>query len=93
MYVILVYDISFENSDGNKILRNVFKICKRYLTHIQNSVFEGELTEPLLQKLKLELKQFIRDDYDSLIVFENPQSKKLKKHFWGMVDDKTSNFF
>ncbi|MGL4946768.1 MAG: CRISPR-associated endonuclease Cas2, partial [Cetobacterium sp.] len=38
MYVILVYDISFENSDGNKILRNVFKICKRYLTHIQNSV-------------------------------------------------------
>ncbi|MGL4946400.1 MAG: CRISPR-associated endonuclease Cas2 [Cetobacterium sp.] len=57
------------------------------------SVFEGELTEPLLQKLKLELKQFIRDDYDSLIVFENPQSKKLKKHFWGMIDDKTSNFF
>ncbi|MGL5356310.1 MAG: CRISPR-associated endonuclease Cas2, partial [Cetobacterium sp.] len=42
MYVILVYDISFENSDGNKILRNVFKICKRYLTHIQNSVVNGK---------------------------------------------------
>ncbi|MGL4865023.1 MULTISPECIES: CRISPR-associated endonuclease Cas2 [unclassified Cetobacterium] len=93
MYIILVYDISLDNPEGSKVLRNVFKICKRYLTHIQNSVFEGELTPPLLEKLRLELKDYIRDDYDSLIVFENPQSKKLKKHFWGLVDEKTSNFF
>lgn len=93
MYIILVYDISLDNPEGSKVLRNVFKICKRYLTHIQNSVFEGELTSPLLEKLRLELKDYIRDDYDSLIVFENPQSKKLKKHFWGLVDEKTSNFF
>lgn len=93
MYIILVYDISLDNPEGSKVLRNVFKICKRYLTHIQNSVFEGELTPSLLEKLRLELKDYIRDDYDSLIVFENPQSKKLKKHFWGLVDEKTSNFF
>lgn len=93
MYVILVYDISLETPYGNKVLNNVFKICKRYLTHIQNSVFEGELTPPLLEKLRLELKEYVRDDVDSLIVFENPQSKRLKKHFWGIVDDKTSNFF
>lgn len=93
MYIILVYDISLESPYGNKVLNNVFKICKRYLTHIQNSVFEGELTPPLLEKLRLELKEYIRDDKDSLIVFENPQSKKLKKHFWGIVDEKTSNFF
>lgn len=93
MYIILVYDISLDNPEGSKVLRNVFKICKRYLTHIQNSVFEGELTPPLLEKLRLELKDYIRDDYDSLIVFENPQSKKLKKYFWGLVDEKTSNFF
>ena len=92
MYIILVYDISLDNPEGSKVLRNVFKICKRYLTHIQNSVFEGELTPPLLEKLRLELKDYIRDDYDSLIVIENPQSKKLKKHFWGLVDEKTSNF-
>lgn len=93
MYIILVYDISLETSNGNKVLRNVFKICKKYLTHIQNSVFEGELTPVLLEKLKLELKNYIRSEIDSLIVFENPQSKRLKKHFWGIVDEKTSNFF
>ncbi|MGL5084364.1 MAG: CRISPR-associated endonuclease Cas2, partial [Clostridium sp.] len=44
MYVVLVYDISGED-DGQRILNKVFKVCKKYLTHIQNSVFEGELTE------------------------------------------------
>ena len=52
MYVILVYDINLEDKNGQKVLRNVFKICKKYLVHIQNSVFEGELLES--QKLKLE---------------------------------------
>ena len=45
MYVILVYDINLENKEGQRVLRNVFKTCKKYLVHIQNSVFEGELLE------------------------------------------------
>lgn len=93
MYIILVYDISLDNPDGSRVLRNVFKICKKYLSHIQNSVFEGEMTKVNLEKLRLELKQYIRNDKDSVIVFENQQRIKLKKYFWGMVDDKTSNFF
>jgi len=92
MYVILVYDIKLDEK-GAKVLRNVFKICKRYLTHIQNSTFEGELTKPLLEKLRLELKEYIREDRDSLLVFESRHERFLKKHFWGMKDDKTSNFF
>ena len=40
MYVILVYDINLENKEGQKVLRKVFKICKKYLVHIQNSEFE-----------------------------------------------------
>ena len=44
MYVILVYDIKSDEG-GAKALNKTFKICKKYLTHIQNSVFEGELSE------------------------------------------------
>ena len=51
MYIILVYDINLDGT-GNKVLRHVFKICKRYLTHVQNSVFEGELTQAQLNKLE-----------------------------------------
>ena len=52
MYVILVYDINLEDKEGQKVLRKVFKTCKKYLVHIQNSVFEGELLESQEIKLK-----------------------------------------
>ncbi|MFD2616040.1 CRISPR-associated endonuclease Cas2 [Terrilactibacillus laevilacticus] len=92
MYIILVYDISTDGN-GAKVLRNVFKICKRYLTNVQKSVFEGEITPPLLEQLRLELKQFIRPEMDSVVVFSSRQEKWLEKSFWGMEDEKTSNFF
>lgn len=92
MYVILVYDIKAD-SDGARILRNVFKISKKYLSHIQNSVFEGELTPALLKKLEIELKKYIRKDLDSVIIFKSREQRWLDKEFWGYEDDKTSNFF
>ena len=54
MYCILVYDIEM-SKDGAKVSRNIFKTCKKYLTHIQKSVFEGEITELQYMKLKVEL--------------------------------------
>ena len=93
MYVILVYDINLENKEGQRVLRNVFKTCKKYLVHIQNSVFEGELLESQLLKLQSELKLYIRDDVDSVIVFKSRNQRWLDKEFIGKIeDDKTSNF-
>lgn len=93
MYVILVYDINLEEKEGQKVLRNVFKTCKKYLVHIQNSVFEGELLESQMLKLDAELNRYIRDDKDSVIVFKSRSQKWLDKEFLGMIeDDKTSNF-
>ena len=62
MYVILVYDINLEEKEGQKVLRKVFKTSKKYLVHIQNSVFEGELLESQALKLKAELDKYIRND-------------------------------
>ena len=93
MYVILVYDINLENKEGQKVLRNVFKICKKYLVHIQNSVFEGELLESQIIKLKAEIGRYIREDKDSIIMFKSRSSRWLEKEFLGMIeDDKTDNF-
>lgn len=93
MYVILVYDINLEQKEGQKVLRNVYKICKKYLVHIQNSVFEGELLESQLLKLKLELNRYIRDDKDSVIVFKSRNQRWMEKIFFGKIeDDKTDNF-
>ena len=70
MYVILVYDVNLEEKEGQVVLRNVFKICKRYLVHMQNSVFEGELLESQAIKLKTELERYIRKDKDSVILIK-----------------------
>ena len=91
MYVILVYDINLEEKEGHKVLRNVFKTCKKYL--IQNSVFEGELLESQAMKLNAELDRFIRQDKDSVILFKSRNQKWLDKEFLGKIeDDKTDNF-
>ena len=93
MYVILVYDINLEDKEGQKVLRNVFKTCKKYLVHIQNSVFEGELLESQAIKLKVELDRYIREDKDSVILFKSRSSRWLEKEFLGKIeDDKTDNF-
>lgn len=91
MYIILVYDIMMDEK-GKKILPKVYKLCKRYLSHIQNSVFEGELTEAQILTLERELKRLIRQDVDSLIVFKARNERWLEKEFWGKEDDSTSMF-
>lgn len=93
MYIILIYDISLDDKKGTKVLNNVFKICKKYLHHIQNSVFEGEILESQVVKLKNELNKFIRKDKDSVILFKSRSKKWLDKEYVGLVEDyKTSNF-
>ncbi|WP_313758622.1 CRISPR-associated endonuclease Cas2 [Tissierella sp.] len=92
MYVILVYDI-LTDDNGSRVSRNTFKICKKYLTHIQKSVFEGNLTELDYVKLKTELNKHIRKDKDSLLVFKSRDEKWLEKEYLGLIDDKTSKFF
>ncbi|MCD8157620.1 MAG: CRISPR-associated endonuclease Cas2 [Clostridiales bacterium] len=91
MYIILVYDIKTDDK-GIKILSKPFKTCKKYLNHIQNSVFEGDLSEGQLLKLKLKLNQIIRQTEDSVIVFSGRNKKWLDKDFWGKTEDNTDSF-
>lgn len=92
MYIILVYDIKMDEG-GAKAARGIFKTCKKYLTHVQKSVFEGDITPALLQKMQVELSRYIREDTDSVLVFKSREERWLQKEFWGKEDDKTSNFF
>lgn len=89
MYVVLVYDIS-QSENGQKRWSRVFKICKKYLSHIQNSVFEGEISKVQLVQLQQELKPYVDTTLDSVIIFKSRQEKWLDKEFWGKKEDKTS---
>ncbi|HHW71243.1 MAG TPA: CRISPR-associated endonuclease Cas2 [Clostridiales bacterium] len=63
MYIILVYDV------GEKRVAKALKTCRKYLTWVQNSVFEGEITEATFRKLKYELEEIINKDEDSVIIY------------------------
>lgn len=89
MYIVLVYDVSQEENGARRWSR-IFKICKKYLTRIQNSVFEGELSKGQLAQLQKELKEYIDKELDSVIIFKSRQEKWLDKEFWGRKDDLTS---
>lgn len=91
MYVVLVYDIA-QDKNGQKRWSHVYKTCKKYLSHIQNSVFEGEITKVQITKLQQELKPYIDKELDSVIIFKSRQERWLDKEFWGKEDDATDFF-
>lgn len=47
----------------------MLKTCRKYLYWVQNSVFEGEISEAKLEKLKLELKKIINQEEDSVVIY------------------------
>ena len=67
-------------------------ICKKYLSHIQNSVFEGEISKVQITKMQQELKPYIDKELDSVIIFKSRQERWLDKEFWGKEDDATDFF-
>lgn len=77
MYVILVYDF------GEKRVSKMLKLCRKYLNWIQNSVFEGEISEVRLKELLLQSEKFINRDEDSIIIFSGPSQKALNKQIIG----------
>ncbi len=77
MYIIMVYDIA-ENR-VNKVL----KTARKYLTWIQNSVLEGEITPAKYQRLKHELEQIIDKNHDSIKFYILRDQKQLKTETLG----------
>ena len=87
MYYIIVYDIASERR-----LPKVLKTCRRYLNWIQNSVFEGELTEGQFEKLVSELKKKINKEEDSVIFYSVSNQKWLSKEIIGVEKNPLDNF-
>ncbi|MBR1991488.1 MAG: CRISPR-associated endonuclease Cas2 [Bacteroidales bacterium] len=77
MYAILVYDI------GEKRVGKMLKLCRQYLNWIQNSVFEGDITEVKLEELKVKAKKIMDSEVDSLIVFKTDATQWMSKEIVG----------
>ena len=83
MYVIVVYDVSVDR---------VSKVCnflRRYLNRVQNSVFEGELTDKQFAEIEQWLKKNTKRDEDSIRFYSFRTQEQVKLIIMGVEKTET----
>lgn len=63
-YAFVFYDVN------EKRVQKVFKICKKYLSHYQNSVFRGDMSPSKLIRLKKDLRAVIHEEEDFICIIK-----------------------
>lgn len=79
MYVILFYDIADKSLKEKDNSRRIRKAVEKYLSRVQFSVFEGEIRESDLKKLKSELKKVSQKALDSIVIYESTRQNYTKR--------------
>ncbi len=78
MYVIIVYDVE------EKRVAKVCKFLRQYLHWVQNSVFEGELTDGKFKEVQIGLKKRINIDKDSVLFYKMRTEHDFEKEVMGL---------
>jgi CRISPR-associated protein Cas2 len=82
MYVIVAYDVNVER------VNKVKKFLRMYLNWVQNSLFEGELSEADLEEVKMGLSRIIDEETDMIVIYKLRSEKAMKREIIGT--DKSS---
>lgn len=85
MYVLLVYDVEVAR------LAKVHKFLKRHLHWVQNSVFEGELTDAQLETVRAGLRRLLSDDADSVLIYTAREQRWLARETLGKERSEIGN--
>lgn len=86
MYYILVYDVSVDR------VQKMLKIVREYLNHVQNSVFEGELTDAQLAELKDKCRDWMDEEEDSIIIYCVGSKRWSNREVLGIEKHDVDNF-
>lgn len=86
MYVIVVYDV------GEERVQKVCRYLKRYLPRVQNSVFEGDLSESKLATMKAGLYERLDPRVDSVLLWVLRDARWADRQIMGNEKLPVSNF-
>ncbi|GGL58133.1 CRISPR-associated endonuclease Cas2 [Halocalculus aciditolerans] len=84
-YIIAVYDV---DADRTHLF---LKLFRRYLTHIQNSVLEGFITDGRLQRLRGEIEALL-EPHESVLIYEVSSEDYVDRTVFG-TDPKADDTF
>ena len=85
MYALIVYDVEV------KRVTKVHKFLKRHLHWVQNSVFEGELTDAQIEIVKAGLRRIMDDEVDSILIYTAREQRWLSREQIGRARSETGN--
>jgi len=85
MYALLVYDVEV------KRVSKVHEFLKRHLHWVQNSVFEGELTDAQIEAVKAGLRRLLNDETDSVLIYTARDQRWLTRETLGQQRSEISN--
>lgn len=63
-YAFVFYDVN------EKRVQKVFKVCKKYLSHFQYSVFRGEMSPSKLIQFRTDLKNVVNPEEDFICIIK-----------------------
>jgi len=92
MHIIIVYDINTEDAAGQRRLTKALKVCRKYLTHVQKSVFEGVLPEGKLAMLRRDLMKIVDIKKDFVIIYSLPEGVNINRDILTDTPDPMDNF-
>lgn len=82
----LVYDVNVAR------VQKVLKMGRKYLTWVQNSVFEGELSEAQLTRLQRALQKIINPEEDSILFYLLRTTAYMERRTLGVVKNEPTQF-
>lgn len=82
MFVIVIYDANI------KRVAKYHKLLKQYLFPVQNSAFEGMITQSNFNQMKNALKKINCEGLDSIIIFKTNNMKYLFRETIGQTKEK-----
>jgi len=86
-YAFVFYDIK------EKRVYKVFKICKKYFSHYQKSVFRGETTPSKMMKMKKELANIIVEEEDVVAIIELLNENSFRETVMGKPEKPVESLF
>ena len=87
MYVIIVYDINVDR------VNKVKSFLRQYLFWIQNSVFEGEVSESEFEEIYGGLMNIIDKESDSIIIYKLRMAELLNREVLGIEKSPIEEIF
>lgn len=86
LLILVTYDVSTVNSEGQRRLRQVSKLCQNYGQRVQNSVFECIVDATQFALLKIKLLELIDEEKDSLRFYQLGNNYKSKVEHVGIKE-------